>query len=66
MVPNKFPALGIEGDLTRQAEGMYDKMNGIGAHEVIIETPDHEATLATCRRSELRTCCGRSATACSI
>ena len=45
VVPNKFPVLGIEGELNRQGEGMYDKMNGIGAHEVIIETPDHAATL---------------------
>ena len=45
VVPNKFPALGIEGELNRQGDGMYDKMNGIGAHEVIIETPDHAATL---------------------
>ncbi|KPJ61369.1 MAG: galactose-1-phosphate uridylyltransferase [Latescibacteria bacterium DG_63] len=41
VVPNKFPALQIEGGLNRRADGMYDKMNGIGAHEVIIETPDH-------------------------
>src|SRR3981081_3364319 len=47
VVPNKCPALGIEGNLSRQAEGMFDKMNGIGAHEVIIETPDHTASLAT-------------------
>jgi len=47
VVPNKFPALGIEGNLNRQAEGMFDKMNGIGAHEVIIETNDHNATLAS-------------------
>jgi UDPglucose--hexose-1-phosphate uridylyltransferase len=47
VVPNKFPALGIEGTLNRQAEGLYDKMNGIGAHEVIIETPDHQSTLAS-------------------
>ena len=47
VVPNKFPALGIEGSLNRQAEGMFDKMNGIGAHEVIIETPEHTSTLAT-------------------
>ena len=47
VVPNKFPALGIEGNLDRQAEGMFDKMNGVGAHEVIIETPDHGQTLAT-------------------
>ena len=45
VIPNKFPVLGIEGELNRQGEGMYDKMNGIGAHEVIVETPDHEATL---------------------
>jgi UDPglucose--hexose-1-phosphate uridylyltransferase len=45
VVPNKFPALGIEGVLNRQGEGVYDKMNGIGAHEVIIETPDHRTTM---------------------
>src|SRR2546423_1481861 len=41
VVPNKFPALQIEGTLNRQGEGMYDKMNGVGAHEVVIETSDH-------------------------
>jgi UDPglucose--hexose-1-phosphate uridylyltransferase len=41
VVPNKFPALAIEGDLDRVGEGMFDKMNGVGAHEVIIETPRH-------------------------
>jgi UDPglucose--hexose-1-phosphate uridylyltransferase len=51
-VPNKFPALGIEGNLSRQAEGMFDKMNGIGAHEVIIETSDHVASLAALAPSE--------------
>lgn len=45
VVPNKFPVLGIEGELSRQGEGMYDKMSGIGAHEVIIETPDHKLSL---------------------
>jgi len=47
VVPNKFPALGIEGDLDREGDGLYDRMNGVGAHEVIIETPDHQSTLAT-------------------
>ena len=46
VVPNKFPALGIEGNLNKQAEGMFDKMNGVGAHEVVIETPDHNLSLA--------------------
>ena len=47
VVPNKFPALGIEGDLDREGEGLFDKMNGVGAHEVIVETPDHGSTLAS-------------------
>jgi UDPglucose--hexose-1-phosphate uridylyltransferase len=44
VVPNKFPALRVEGELERQGEGLYDKMNGVGAHEVVIETPDHMLT----------------------
>jgi UDPglucose--hexose-1-phosphate uridylyltransferase len=47
VVPNQFPVLRVEGSLERQGEGLFDKMNGIGAHEVIIETPRHEETLAT-------------------
>lgn len=47
VVPNKFPALQVEGELDRQGEGMFDRMNGIGAHEVVIESPDHTETLAT-------------------
>jgi UDPglucose--hexose-1-phosphate uridylyltransferase len=46
VVPNKFPALRIEGELARRGEGIFDMMNGVGAHEVIIETPDHSADLA--------------------
>ncbi|MBI5873593.1 MAG: galactose-1-phosphate uridylyltransferase [Candidatus Omnitrophica bacterium] len=41
VVPNKFPALQIEGDLDRRGIGLFDMTNGIGAHEVIIETPYH-------------------------
>jgi UDPglucose--hexose-1-phosphate uridylyltransferase len=47
VVSNKFPALRIEGELNREGEGIYDKMNGIGAHEVVVETPRHHETLAT-------------------
>ena len=53
VVPNRFPALKIEGDLDRQAEGIYDRMNGIGAHEVIIETPDHGRALKDLSDGEL-------------
>ena len=34
--------LRVEGTLDRQGEGLFDKMNGIGAHEVIIESPRHD------------------------
>jgi len=40
VIPNKYPALKIEGDLNPKGYGLYDKMNGIGAHEVVIESPD--------------------------
>jgi UDPglucose--hexose-1-phosphate uridylyltransferase len=41
VVPNKFPALRVEGDLEKRGEGLYDKITGIGAHEVVIETNSH-------------------------
>src|SRR2546425_10383339 len=47
VVPNKFPALRIEGELEPSGEGPYDRMNGVGAHEVVIESPEHTASLAT-------------------
>jgi UDPglucose--hexose-1-phosphate uridylyltransferase len=54
VVPNRFPALQIEGDLQKRGEGMYDKMNGVGAHEVIIECPKHEASLADLSEENIR------------
>ena len=46
VVPNKFPALKIEGNIDMAKEGMFDMSNGIGAHEVLIETPVHGKNLA--------------------
>jgi UDPglucose--hexose-1-phosphate uridylyltransferase len=46
VVPNKFPALQVEGEMGREGVGLYDRMNGVGAHEVIIETPSHVEGLA--------------------
>ncbi len=54
VVPNKFPALQIEGDLQKRGDGIYDKMNGTGAHEVIIECPQHEDTLANLTEENIR------------
>ena len=53
VVPNKFPALQVEGALDREPDGMFDRMNGIGAHEVIIETPHHDRSLAAMSEPEI-------------
>ena len=45
VVSNKYPALRVEGDLDKRGDGIYDRMNGIGAHEVIIETPEHVTSI---------------------
>jgi len=46
VVSNKFPALMVEGELNKKGDGVYDMMNGVGAHEVIVENPDHNISLA--------------------
>ena len=53
VVPNKFPALRVEGTLEREGEGMFDRMSGIGAHEVIIETTDHDKGFASMSELEI-------------
>ncbi|GAB4365206.1 MAG: galactose-1-phosphate uridylyltransferase [Bryobacter sp.] len=53
VVPNKFPALRVEGNLDRMGDGIYDRMNGVGAHEVIVETPRHELFLGQCTEKEV-------------
>lgn len=45
VISNRYPALKIEGTLDRSPHGIYDRMNGVGAHEVIIESPEHKCDL---------------------
>lgn len=40
-IPHFAPVFQIEGDLGRKGEGLYDKMNSIGANEIVIESPEH-------------------------
>ncbi len=53
VVPNKYPALRVEGELDRRASGIYDLMNGIGAHEILIETPEHGRQFADLTATQL-------------
>jgi len=46
VIPNKYPALIVEAEEKRLGVGYYDMIGGKGAHEVIIETPQHNVGLA--------------------
>jgi UDPglucose--hexose-1-phosphate uridylyltransferase len=54
VIPNKFPALEIEGDLQKRGEGIYDMMRGVGAHEVIVESPQHLVSTTQLSEDNLR------------
>lgn len=54
VVPNKYPALMVEGELQKRGEGIYDKMNGVGAHEVIIDCPHHVVSLTSLSEDNVR------------
>lgn len=51
-VPNKFPALSSDIAIDKEALGIYDLMSGSGAHEVVIEHPDHAKSLADLSQEE--------------
>ena len=46
VIPNRFPALQIEGVPERVICGAYARAPGVGAHEVIVETSRHGIDLA--------------------
>ena len=46
VIPNKFPVMENSKDVRRYGIGMYDAMSGTGAHEVVVEHPDHLSCMA--------------------
>ena len=54
-VVHPTPLYRIEGDPGRRGDGLYDCMRSVGAHEVLIENPNHQRHLwqATDREIEL-------------
>ncbi|MGA7624966.1 MAG: galactose-1-phosphate uridylyltransferase [Candidatus Acidiferrales bacterium] len=51
--PHFRPLYRVEGEPGRSAEGIYDRMAAVGAHEIVVETPDHELTLAQMSDEEI-------------
>lgn len=45
VVPNRHPLLKIEGRLEVKSDGLFESREGLGAHEVVIETPMHDQPL---------------------
>jgi len=43
---DRAPLFRVEGGTDRRAEGMFDLMNAVGAHEIVVETAQHGVTLA--------------------
>ncbi len=56
VVPNKFPAMHDYPELGRTAvNGFYDRMNGVGTHEVIIESPEHDKEIPDLPLEDVKT-----------
>lgn len=53
VLPHRTPALHVEGEVDRQGVGMFDMMNGIGAHELILENPRHDLDMASMRVEDI-------------
>jgi UDPglucose--hexose-1-phosphate uridylyltransferase len=54
LIPNKFSALVPHGNVERvRVEDFYMYMDGLGEHEVLIESPDHDATIANMEQKQV-------------
>lgn len=53
VVPNRHPMLRIEGRLDQRTDGVFESRDGLGAHEVIVETPIHDQPLHTLEADRL-------------
>jgi UDPglucose--hexose-1-phosphate uridylyltransferase len=53
---DRAPIFLVEGGEDRRAEGMFDRMNPIGAHEIVVETPQHGVTLAELPADQIARC----------
>jgi UDPglucose--hexose-1-phosphate uridylyltransferase len=54
VVPNKFAALKPEGESIRKIDGTKHTINGVGIHDVVIETPAHNLTTAFLSIDEIK------------
>ncbi len=53
-VHNRYPALSKDGNLSRTFKGVHRKISGVGHHEVVVENPRHNTTLALMSPEEIK------------
>ena len=44
--PNRYPAVRSDGDSRIRCGDSHCRMEGLGMHEVVVDTPDHDASMA--------------------
>lgn len=55
VLPNRFPALKASLELTQgQADTVYHFLSGVGGHDILVDSPKHNATLANMNLPQLR------------
>ena len=54
VVVNRLPALRVESHYVEPESALLQSLGGLGAHEVIIESPDHAADWATMSAEDIR------------
>jgi len=52
-VVHPSPLYHIEGEPARRADGLYDRMYSVGAHEVLVENPQHDRHLWVATAAEI-------------
>jgi UDPglucose--hexose-1-phosphate uridylyltransferase len=53
VIPHPDALYRVENEPGRAAEGIYDKMGPLGAHEIVIETPQHDKPLSQLSDDEI-------------
>ncbi len=54
VIPSISPLLQIEYSLDRHGHGLYDLMNARGAHEILIDTPNHQTEFELSREQLIK------------
>lgn len=53
VTPNKYPVMRVEGELKHFGDGVHESISGIGAHEIVIDSPRHGLKLCEYTEEEL-------------